>query len=281
MTGGEGTEEFRKFMLNNTHLQVLHDFYNSQEIFPSVAIDGGICYFIHDKEYNGPCKIHFHDIDGKMQESFRLLKTEGLNTFVRYSDAIPIIDAVRKFNEKTIEQNTSPRDPFGLNYYAPERRDIIKDGKFENSIAVHCVSGTKRVVKYIDRKYVGRNEDWIDKYKVCVSKATGSGILRKPFLVISKPFLLNPGEICSISYLVLGAFDTKEEAMNLLHYVYTKFFRFLTFLLKTTRNTYKRVYGLVPAQNYKEEWTDAKLYNKYRLTDKEIDLIESTIREMN
>ncbi|MBK9557831.1 MAG: hypothetical protein IPO47_18810 [Bacteroidetes bacterium] len=43
----------------------------------------------------------------------------------------------------------------------------------------------------------------------------------------------------------------------------------------------KKVYSFVPMQDFKEIWTDKKLYEKYGLTKEEIDFIDSMIRPMD
>ena len=40
----------------------------------------------------------------------------------------------------------------------------------------------------------------------------------------------------------------------------------------------KSVFGLIPLQDFKEDWTDEKLYNKYNLTSDEISFIESMVK---
>jgi site-specific DNA-methyltransferase (adenine-specific) len=93
--------------------------------------------------------------------------------------------------------------------------------------------------------------------------------------------ILPPGYICTETYLVIGAYDTKINAENLVTYMKTKFFRFLVsqfmFSHHITRNTYR----LVPIQDFSKPWTDEELYAKYGLTDEEIAFIESMIRPMD
>ena len=38
------------------------------------------------------------------------------------------------------------------------------------------------------------------------------------------------------------------------------------------------VFGLIPLQDFKEDWTDEKLYKKYALEPKEIAFIESLVK---
>ena len=48
----------------------------------------------------------------------------------------------------------------------------------------------------------------------------------------------------------------------------------MTSIIKITQNTMQKAYSLVPIQDFTREWDDQKLYKKYKLSKKEIDLIE-------
>ena len=61
----------------------------------------------------------------------------------------------------------------------------------------------------------------------------------------------------------------------------TNFFRFMMSLIKNTQNISKGVFDFVPIQDLNQLWTDEELYKKYNLTKKEIDFIESMIRQMD
>ena len=54
----------------------------------------------------------------------------------------------------------------------------------------------------------------------------------------------------------------------------------MVMLLKNTQHALKKVYQLVPVQDFSKPWTDAELYEKYGLTDEEIAFIESMIKPM-
>ena len=56
----------------------------------------------------------------------------------------------------------------------------------------------------------------------------------------------------------------------------TKFFHHLALTLKNTQNAMKKVYSLIPLQDFSKVWDDESLYAKYGLTKQEIDFIENT-----
>ena len=125
---------------------------------------------------------------------------------------------------------------------------------------------------YIQKSDIIKNQNWIDEYKVFVAKAYGErGSF--PYLVIGKPFIGKPNTCCSETYLLVGSFKSEQIAENVISYMRTRFFRMLVLLIKNTQDAPKRVYSLVPIQDFNESWTDEKLYKKYGLTTEEIAVI--------
>ena len=54
----------------------------------------------------------------------------------------------------------------------------------------------------------------------------------------------------------------------------------MVLILKNTQIAPRKVYTLVPMQDFSKPWTDAELYAKYKLTKDEIAFIESMIKPM-
>lgn len=52
-------------------------------------------------------------------------------------------------------------------------------------------------------------------------------------------------------------------------------------LKKNTQSATPAVYELVPTQDFSKPWTDEELYQKYALSQEEIDFIESMIKPMD
>ena len=51
-------------------------------------------------------------------------------------------------------------------------------------------------------------------------------------------------------------------------------------LKRNTQDAMRAVYQFVPMQDFSKPWTDEELYAKYKLTQEEIDFIESMIKPM-
>ncbi len=96
---------------------------------------------------------------------------------------------------------------------------------------------------------------------------------------LSKPIVAEPGTACTESYLVAGIFDTELEAKNYASYLRTRFARFLVSLRKSTQDAPKHVYAFIPDLPLNQDWTDAKLYRRYALSNDEITFIESQVAE--
>lgn len=92
--------------------------------------------------------------------------------------------------------------------------------------------------------------------------------------------VLEPTDVCTHSYLVIGPLDSELKAKNLLTYLKTKFVRFLLLQAMTSIHLTKSTFCFVPMQDFTEQWTDEKLYAKYSLSDEEISFIESMIKPM-
>ena len=267
--GGRGLDDFRDEMLNDRHIRTLVDFPLSSECFPNVEIKGGVCYFLWDREYDGLCSVTTMRKD-KASNAIRPLLEKGCTTFIRYNEAISILHKVQKFGEEPFSKQVSSQKPFGF-------RTFVKGEKEPFNGAVKLYANKEE--GYVCRNEITQNTEWIDQYKIYISRAYGAGE-DFPHQILNKPFLGNPNTCCSETYVVIGPYANKRRAENVIGYIKTKFFRFLVLLKKNTQDAPARVYLFVPVQNFDEAWTDEKLYAKYGLTDEEIAFIESMIRPM-
>jgi len=98
---------------------------------------------------------------------------------------------------------------------------------------------------------------------------------------LDKPFVADPNSCCSETYVVFGPFDKKRTAENVISYTQTKFFHFMLALVKISQESRRKIYSFVPMQDFSEEWSDDKLYKKYKLNKAEIEFIEKMVRPMD
>lgn len=269
--GGKGLDTFRNSMLQDKKIKILHDYPVSSDCFPGVQVEGGVCYFLWDKDYCGNCSVITHNGDKIVSVADRPLLEEDSQTFIRYNEAISILDKVKKFNEQTFDTIVSSRKPFGLT----STFNSFLDKPQIDSIKVFANKKTG----YVDEISISTNKEWLDKHKVYISYAYGMGDTF-PVQVINRPFLGAPHTACTETYLVIGPFESELIANNVITYIKTKFFRFLVLLLKNTQHATSKVYKFVPMQDFTKPLTDEFLYDKYSLSPVEINFIESMIRPM-
>lgn len=268
--GGKGLDSFRNSMLHDGRIRKLVDFFDSKDCFPGVDISGGVCYFLWDRDNPGSCSMTTVR-NGGTSILERPLLEDGEESFIRFNEAIGIVRKVKSLNEPRISTSISSRKPFGI-----DTRPEISFEPFVGSVKVYAFPKNG----FISKKQVTHHNEWIDRYKVCISYAYGErGSF--PYLVIGKPFIAEPGTCCTETYLVIKTFDNRSSAEALISYMTTKFFRFMVLQKKNTQHATRTVYSLVPDQIEGTKWTDKELYAKYGLTQEEIDFIESMIRPMD
>ena len=270
--GGKGLDAFRADMVDDDRIRELHDFLNAQDCFGTgVEIKGGVCFFLWVRDDHGLCKVVTHGAHGIISEAIRPLCTGKAKIFVRRNEAISILDKVSSKNEGSFSLLVSSQKPFGL-------RTFIKGAKGKTqikNIKVYQNGG----FGYISDSEIDRNKDWVDKYKVIVSRAYNAGD-NYPHQIIGKPIISEPGSCCTETYVSIGPFRSKKEAQNVCSYICTKFFRFMVSAIKVSQMASAAVYEFVPVQDFTKPWTDEELYAKYGLTDEEINFIESMIKPM-
>lgn len=269
--GGRGLDEFRDEMLTDNRIEKLVDFPNAVDCFPGVDISGGVCYFLWNRDYSGDCEITSMQGKDCVSTLKRGLLEKNNDTFIRFNEAIPIIRKIASLSEPTFDSLVSPQTPFGIVSSFKNYKDIC----FEGALSIYTVNGKK----FIDNNVVTKNRQWLDSYKVYISKSYGERG-SYPYRFLAKPFIGEPNSCCTQTYLMIGGFDSKKTCENVISYIHTRFFRFCIMQKKNTQDAMRGVYSFVPIQDFTQEWTDDKLYAKYGLTEEEINFIEAMVRPM-
>lgn len=271
--GGRGLDDFRFNMLSDKRIQSLFDFETSKDLFPTVDIAGGLCYFLWNKLNNNPCRVHNINPSGS---SFAERYLDDFPIFVRSNTSIPILRKVIKQSNDFLNSLVLSINPFGFRTYFRGRNDK-KDG----DIKILTSEGWG----YVSRSEILKGTEYIDKYKIIVGRFVPSnGELNvKPgegYRVLTTPRILNVEEINTETYIDTAVFDTINEAINYRDYLCTKFARYLLRQAITSVNVTRECFAFVPLQDFSKPWTDAELYAKYNLTADEIAFIESMIKPM-
>lgn len=274
-------KDFRKEMLHCGTISKLTTYANSKEVFDNVEIKGGVCYYLDDSNYDGTCNYTF--VNNGLSECSNI-DLGALDVFIRVPQLSKIVRKVDSFSkehgESTLEPIISSDTPFGFpsNVKQSKKRpfDVSEKKNKEFDVAIYHIEKNVRKIEFVRNKDVKKNRQDIDKWKVLLTEAGGSG---NDQMVLGRPEIAEPNSVCSQSYLYIAA-NNRNEAQNVISYIKTKFVRFLVSAMKVTQHAQANVYRFVPSQDFSKPWTDAELYKKYNLTDDEISYIESMIKPM-
>lgn len=273
MASGLGLSDFRKSMLDDQHIRKLMDYERMDMVFPGVDFEGGICYFLWDRDNPGECEVTTVTGEETVGPITRTLNEYDI--FVRDSRGLNILKKVLRAGESSIINILSADKEFGWT----SNFDGFRQNKKPSDVALHYGRSGKRLIGGIDRKDVTKSPHLIDKWKVMVSAAYGERGAR-PAMVLGPSFIAESPSVCTQTYLFFYV-DSKEQAESLQSYLNTRFFRFLVSLRKITQHATRATYTWIPQQTWDRIWTDELLYKKYGLSKADIAHIEACIRPRN
>lgn len=202
--------------------------------------------------------------------------------------AVSILDKVTQQYTQNIQHRKSGRMVFGFasNWVEKHPELVSKTADtFENPIGAYlgnAISGSGKRVEHfwIDRNTVDWTPERLATFGAWKVVGTQGNVSKDP--AKTHYFLVEPDHVIGESWLVVGAFDTKEEAVNYQQYISSKFARYL---LRESQGGKIRAWGtFVPdlgdytAANPVMDWSkslDPQLYTVFGLTDAEIAVIET------
>jgi site-specific DNA-methyltransferase (adenine-specific) len=270
MATGLGLKEFRQSMLADRRIRHLVDYERMDQVFPGVDFEGGACYFLWDREYEGPCSItsvNGEEAVGPVERSL-----SEFDILVRDSRCLSILKKVLAHQHTSITSILSSDKEFGWTSNFTGFHDKQKDG----DVVLHYNRSGKRLTGWIARKDVTKSTALIDKWKVMVPAAYGERGAR-PAKILGPTFIAGSPSVCTQTYLFFYV-KSKRQAESVSSYLETRFFRFLVSLRKITQHATRTTYTWVPVQTWDQIWTDEMLYQKYKITKEEIAFINSMIR---
>ena len=280
---GATPKQWNMERLDDVHFKVLRYEPDADKVFDNVVINGGIA-------------ITYRDADGEH---------EPIGTFLAYPELRPILNKTELHTDDSqsmasivagqriynLSQRAMKEHPnaIGIVSHAFDLYDNIlffEDKPMDDDEYVRFLglSHGHRTWRWIKRLYI-REPPNLAKYKVA-------------FPVISSPvfgdaleyWIMEPLTGYTDTYLAAGAFDTRAEAEACLKYMSTRFARTLLGILKVTSHSARSVWAKVPLQDFTTgsviDWSqpipdiDHQLYAKYGLDERDVEFIETHVKEM-
>lgn len=304
---GKTPKAWNEKMLNDEHFKVLEYAPNSASVFPGTTITGGVAVTYRDAgaQYGALGTFTaFPELNSIMTKVKNYSSFDSLSQLVYSPESYKFTSELHKdFPEIKYHMENgaeagilSKGHDFDITSNIFEKlNDIVF---FENKpldgdeyIQIYGRFNTERTFRWIKRKYIAEHSN-LHKYKVVVSKANGaSGSLGdEPARLITVPVAIGKEIGLTQTFISIGSFDTKQEVEAAVKYIKTKFARALLGVLKITQDNKKNTWRYVPIQDFTRKsdinWNtsiqniDRQLYKKYNLSPKEIEFIETHVKEM-
>jgi hypothetical protein len=236
---------FRDRMKNSGNLRVLN---HTDDVSPDLSLNGGISYFIIDKQFNDKCFVNGNQVD--LCEFDIIITTNMVNIIKKLLEHGSIIDRYIGLGSGwTGIKTNDPR--------LSENKTCLK---------VHV---TKRKNKngflYINSSYLNtRIPISINTYKVFTPEtATNSGKGFSNNFIIAAPY-----EICTQSFCIFTA-QTEDEAKSMISYFKTNFANKLVGTIKSKNHINDNTLKFLPIVPFDRDWTDVELFKWFKLTKKE------------
>lgn len=269
-SGGKGLDDFRKTMLSDRHIRKLVDYENFKDVFPGVDLAGGASYFLWNRDNTGMCEVVNFDQNAPICANRYLDEYE---IFIRQNLAVEIVRKVQEnaAKKRTLSDRVSSRKPFGL----PTNYTPCASG-------VPCWFIQKIGLKYANSRDVDNSKGYLHKWKFLVPKApiAGQTDFSKPvgFYYDGNTRIAKPGECCTESWIVAGAFDTEEEVLAYKSYIFTKIIRFLLLQTVVSQDVTKKNFCFIPdLEIYQGQYTDKMLCEMWGISEEEWSYIDSRI----
>ena len=298
---GKTPKAWNEKMLNDPHVKVLYYEQNSGKVFGNTDIKGGVAITYRDRTKNfGPIEVFtsYNELNDIREKIVNRKDFDTFSDLIFAPESYKFSDSIHKDHPeirfKEVEGENIGRLSKGHDYdivtnIFEKLPDIFLDSKPQDGkeyVGFVGLIDNKRYTKWIRRDYIKDHEN-LEKYKVILPKSNGSGAIGE---VLSTPLIGEPLIGHTQSFISIGSFDSQVEAINAMKYIKTKFARTALGILKITQDNKKGTWRFVPLQDFTStsdiDWSksvaevDQQLYAKYGLDEKEIEFIESHVKEM-
>jgi site-specific DNA-methyltransferase (adenine-specific) len=251
--GGKGLNKFREMMINRTDILYIKHYDDACKIFGNtVSIEGGVNYFLIDKDYNGLCdyngsKVKLNNFDIILDEKYYGIVNKFIN-----NKKITDLYLGRYYGIESNDKNLIDEKLIDHN--------LIDDNKY-----IKCyVSQQKGFIKYIDKKFVKKEYNF---FKVITARANGGNGC------FGNIFIGNQLETHTGSYISFKV-SNYIEAKSLLSYMKCKLPNFMLSLRKISQDISEATCKWIPLPPLNKEWNDEEVYKYFYLSNDEIKLIK-------
>ena len=293
---GSTPKEWNKKMLRDPHFKVLLYESDVSKVFPNTNINGGIVISYRDirKEFGAiGVFTQFSELDSIRKKvcnhkyflSFKQIVASAYSYHLTqrlYEDHPELMGRLSKGHQYDLKSNIFELMP----------EVFLSEKRTNDYIQILGRKNNARATMWIKRQYIVGPKS-LNKYKLFLAGADGAaGSIGKPkpARITGVPSIGSIEMGSTESFLSIGCFDSEEIANNALKYIKTKFARTLLSILKVTQAITPEKWAYVPLQDFTPasdiDWTasipdiDKQLYDKYDLDEKEIEFIETHVKEM-
>lgn len=266
--------DFSNEIIYNHSIVNLTTFMDYKTCF-NADVSGGVIYYILDKKYNNYYNLSVEEVGYNSKRKSDIRKVLEYNGYYpRTLTGCNIINKVKTFSNKFFDDVVCSRNVFKL---STNYQSEIKNVDLNNMYKILCSNNR---VEYIEKEKILNNIDIINKYKVVICQAVSSRMTANSqgkMKIFSSLKIVDKDVLFTDTFLCLYVSEDRKIIENAEKYFSTKFSQYLLFQGLASHNICKERFCFVPVVDFSEEWTDEKLFEKYQLSDEEIDEILSTI----
>lgn len=289
---GSTPKDWNNKMLNDPYLRTVYYEEDSRKIFPRTVIKGGLVVTLRDQS----------------------VKSYPIKTFIKFDELKSILEKVKNKADRYMNEIISGRGSYKLSQNAHDdfpqiegiqsigHKNDIGSGAFKKlknivffdeenevtgkAIKVIGLENKKRKYLWISEHYI-IGPDSLEEYKIFMPQSSKEGFFGEQ---LAQVILSPPNVAATDTFVSVGGFKDKYEAIAAEKYLKSKFARAMLGIMKTTQANTRDRWSFVPLENFKNnneiDWNksikeiDRQLYKKYELEPDDIDFIEENVQEM-
>ena len=293
---GKTPEAWNRKMLSDKNLKLVWYKPNISDVFAGLSFTGGVAVTLRDTAQDfGSIEFFtaYPELNQIVKKVGKLNPEESLGSIVYLQNKFNLKELYKDYPQYKSIIGSKGREK-RLTTPIFKQLDVFKQEQTDKEeVRIIGLYGGSRTSRFIPIKYLETVGTNLRKWKVLLSKSDGAaGQLGKPIpaRILGRPELCNPNVGYTQSFKSIGAFDTEEGAMAVLKYLRTKFARLMLSVLKVTQDINSDVWNYVPLQDFTAssdinwaesvEEIDKQLYAKYKLSEKEIEFVETMIQSI-